>query len=444
MRSKEEALALARRAVEGVPKGEAQALFQSERVERTRYAENRVVGHSADERHTLHLRVALDGGESAGSTTLLDDASLRGLAAHVSSLARAAPSGPPTPLLGPQTYEATRPFVATTALWGPRERSAAVEAIGQAAEMHGLLASGSYSVGVRQTTVVNSKGLEAHEAGTLAGLTALARGDTSSGYGDGYSRDASQLEPYGVAEQAVSKAILGLDPVPIEPGEYDVVLEQNAVAQLLACLARQGCGAVAVREGSSFMSGRLGERVTSELLTLIEDPTSPDALHTAVDAEGAPRRRVPLLENGVACRPVHDLRTAAQEGRESTGHAVYPRWTNHLHGPQPCSLFMGHGDLDLEELIGATRRGVLVSRFGALSVWDARSTLVGGVACDGVFLIEGGVLTRSLRPASFVVGILQALSGLELLGRERKLIVLPGPLAVVAPSLKLRGFRFWG
>lgn len=439
MRAREEAQELVRRAVRLCAGDAAQAALDEQRTELTRYAENRIAEGTRVEGETLCLRVQLDGREAGGCTTDLSEESVRALAEALAERARSASLADSLSVLpGPQQYPDLHPFNPSTALWTPQQRAESVRLVVEQAGVNGLEAAGAYYTQVRQLAVANSAGLEAAYASTLAGLTATAEGPGGgSGYGDGYARDVMQLNPLEIAEQAVSKALLGPRPVPVRPGEYEVVLEQNAVADLLLSL-RGAFSARAAQEGDSFMSAAPGAEVTGPLVTITEDPLSPDGLHSPFDSEGVPRQRVELITSGVATGTVYDLRTAAREGRCSTGHAADPRSAASGAGPEACSLFMRHGDEDMETLIGAVERGLLVARLGDLEVAGPTGSVLSGVTRWGTFLIEGGVIARPVRDVRFKQDILEALRGVELASRERKLVVREG-VHVVAPALKLRG-----
>src|SRR5262249_14933870 len=133
------------------------------------------------------------------------------------------------------------------------------------------------------------------------------------------------------------------------------------VAEALLYLARHAFNGRSFEEGTSFLSGRLGEQVTGSNVTIWDDGTDPRGLAVAADHEGVPRRRVSLLEEGVARGVVYDSYTAHRAGKRSTGHAGDPEYS--YHGPTPQNLFMAGGNASLDEMIRATKRGLLLTRF---------------------------------------------------------------------------------
>ena len=104
------------------------------------------------------------------------------------------------------------------------------------------------------------------------------------------------------------------------------------------------------------------------------------------DFEGVPKRRVDLVEGGVFRDAVYDLRTAKQAGVDgSTGHGLP---SPNPEGPFPLNLFMGTGDATVEEMVAATERGVLVTRFHYSNIVNPMESSITGMTRDGTFLIE--------------------------------------------------------
>src|SRR5439155_502818 len=103
-----------------------------------------------------------------------------------------------------------------------------------------------------------------------------------------------------VADRAIAKCGLDRDRRQLPPGDYEAVFEELAVAEILRIVSLTGLGGQSVREGRSFMSGRIGEQVTGDRLTLSDDALDPRTLAIPFDDEGEPKQRVVLIERGVA------------------------------------------------------------------------------------------------------------------------------------------------
>jgi PmbA protein len=187
------------------------------------------------------------------------------------------------------------------------------------------------------------------------------------------------------------------------------------------------------------MTGRVGERVMSAAVTIVDDATSRDSAGLTFDWEGVPKSRVPLIERGVVRGPVTDSYWAAMTGRPNTGHALP---APNPWGPIPTDLEMSAGTATVEDLVGAVARGVYVTRFHYVNVEDPTRVTLTGMTRDGAFLIEGGRITRALRDLRFTQSVVEALSHVEGVTAERRLV---GEDAfVLAPYVRLAGFAFTG
>ena len=191
------------------------------------------------------------------------------------------------------------------------------------------------------------------------------------------------------------------------------------------------------------MSDRIGERVTGERITIWDDGLDPRTVPFPFDFEGCPKRRVSLIESGIARGVVYDSFTAGREpDATSTGHGLP---APNAFGPLPTNLFLEPGEATKEEMLAATERGIWVTRFHYTNVVHPVKTVLTGMTRDGTFLIEGGCITRPLKNLRFTQSILDAFASADMLGRTLKLRpVGAGPFAVCAPAARIREFTFTG
>lgn len=409
----------------------------------TRFANNEIHQNVTSRQQTLTLQAIVGRRRGIASTTRLDSSGLRQLADQALALARLSPEDEDLP---PPAATAEAPslpaFIAATADCTPEARAEAVGSVTQAAGARGLNAAGALTTSAAALAVADSGGQFAYHPDTFANFTCTARAPDSSGWVDRHRRDWRELDVAALGQMAIEKAERSRDPGEITPGRYTVVLEPAAVTELVAFLAWLGLGAQSEQEGRSFLSGRIGQAITGTGITLVDDAFDPRGLGRPFDYEGTPRRRMALIENGIARAVVHDLRTAHKAGVESTGHACPPPA---VEGPIPWDLVLAGGTQSLEELIASTERGILVTRFWYNRVVDARRTIVTGMTRDGTFLIEHGRLTRGLRNLRFNESVLEVLARAEAIGRDAE----PTRFAfvgncVVAPALRVRDFQFTG
>ena len=441
--SREEAEHLLREAIAQSPAEHTEAVVAARRESLTRFANNEIHQNVTALNHTLTLRVRVGRRSGTASTNRFDSSGLRQVADRALAIARLSPEDPDLPdLAPPATYAPLEAFVAATAASTPEARADAVGPVMREAAARNLNAAGALSAVAGAVAFANSRGVFAFQPETYAQFTCTVRSEDSSGWVDRHRRDVTALEAASLGGVAIEKAERSRHPGAIEPGRYTVVLEPNAVAELVMFLGNLGFGAQADQEGRSFMAGRMGERITGEQATIVDDPYDPRAFGRPFDDEGTPRRRVSLIERGVARGIVHDRRTAKKAGLESTGHASPPPATE---GPLPYSLVVTAGDTPLEQLIASTERGILVTRFWYNRVVDAKKTLITGMTRDGTFVIENGRLTRGLRNLRFNESVLGVLERADGWSRESEPTVFDYTgNCVVAPALRVRDFRFTG
>jgi predicted Zn-dependent protease len=409
----------------------------------TRFANNGIHQNVAAADHRLTVR-AIEGRRSGmAGTNRLDSISLREVVDQALAMARLSPEdrGLP-PLAGPADVVPLDGWSRRTAELSPEARARGVGEALAAVTPGGLGSAGAFTTLARAVAVANSAGRFAHQPETYTHFSITAMGKDSSGWAERHRRDAAALEPGRLGAIAAEKAGRSADPATLEPGRHTVVLEPNAVAELVAFLAWHGLGAQSVQEGRSFMCGRMGQPVTGERITLRDDAYHPLTLGRPFDYEGTPCRAVTLIENGVARAVVHDRRTALKDSVESTGHAIPPPGAE---GPLPFNLVLSPGSATLEEMIATTERGVLVTRFWYNRLVDERRTIVTGMTRDGTFLIEDGRVSRGVRNLRYNESVLDVLARAEVIGRDPEPTVFDWVgNCVVAPALKVREFSFSG
>ena len=410
----------------------------------TRFAANAIHQNVAETDVNIRVRSVVGQRIGLASTNDLSEAALAEVVRNAETAAGLQRENPEfRSLPEPRLFLPVDAYAESTAACSPEQRAEGVGSIVRRAKGSGLTASGSFSTSAEELLVANSLGTRAYHAGTTAHVMSVVMGDTGSGYAADIAQNVVDIDPDEVGRIAVDKALRSANPEPIEPGAYTVILEESAVANMLFFLGYMGLGALSVQEGRSFMAGRFGEKVTGDRITIWDDGLDPRGLPLPFDFEGVPRRRVSLIEKGVARDVVYDSFTAGREaGKTSTGHALPPPST---FGPVPLHLFMDGGSSTVEEMIASTDRGIWVTRFHYTNPVHPVKTILTGMTRDGTFLIEDGRVSRPLRNLRFTQSILEAFANVEALGREAKMVRSGfGGFVSFAPPAKIRGFRFTG
>ncbi len=450
MYGQDRALELLHKVLALVPADGAEVTLLVEDQALTRFANSVIHQHVVRRNARLAVRAVVDGGVGLAVTNRLDEEGQRQVAGQAAAIARLQtpdPDFPGLPLGG-----AIRPaptFFEATAAVTPAQRAEAVRTIVDAAARLGFTATGAYSTEAGELAIANTAGIAAYAPLTLASLRAVVDANPPqgpgflTGYADAISRDVGQIDPQAVAERAVAKCALNRDPQPFPPGRYVAVLEEVAVADLLHFLASLGLSAQAVQEGRSFAVGKMGQRVCGPNLTLWDDAADPRGLALPFDGEGVPAQRLSLIEGGILCGLAYDSRTAAKEGRASTGHAPSPIAEFPSSWPVPTHLFVAPGSTPRQELIAGVEKGVLVTRFHYTHCPDPQRVVVTGTTRDGTFLIKEGRIVGALRNLRFTQSVLEAFSNIEALSSTAELHRdWWGSAAHHVPAMRLRGFQF--
>lgn len=423
---------------------EAQVTLAGQQAFLTRFANNQIHQNVGEQDLRATVRVAFGRKVGTATTNDLSDEAIAQAVADAEALARLQPENESFPgFARPQAIEAVpEATVQRTLGFGPADRARVVGHVCREAHAAGFTASGSFATGLKQLAIASSHGAWAYHQATVAGFNTVVMAADASGWAADVSLDAGLIDGEALAAEAIGKCARSRGPGDVDPGEYTVILEEYAVAELIGQLAR-GFGAEDVQEGRSFLAGRRGERLIHPDLSIWDDGRDLAGLPAPFDHEGMPKRKVVLLDRGVAGDPVYDLRTAAKDGVASTGHhfgggAFWNAGTAASH------LFMSPGKHTKDEMLAATERGIWVTRFHYVNTLDPRRTTLTGMTRDGTFLVEGGQIVRPLHNMRFTHAALDALRAVDMIGNTTKLGQgwLGGGLRV--PALRLHGFRFTG
>jgi predicted Zn-dependent protease len=419
------ALELAERALAAAPPGDALAHVTYERSLTMRFALSRPTQSTAIDDVTVLVAVARDGRVGSATTNLTTDDSLascgRAAAAAAEASARTAGTGsyPGFPAGG--EVRAHGGFDSATAELDPAAGGTALEQAFAACAERGVEAHGTWAAGDVSTAVASRAGAYGSDRLTdvFMKVTAFAPSGRS-GFAEGTAAALSGIDPRALAERAAAKAAVAGDPVRVPPGEYRVVLEADAVGELLSWLGALAHNGLAYAEDRSALCGRLGQRVAAARINLSDSPRFARTLPRAFDAEGVPKVPLPLIQDGVAHRVVHDTRSAALCGAESTGHATVPGGDS--FGPIPTNLVLiGGGARDENQLALPIERGIYVTRLWYTNPVREKETLITGVTRDGTFLIEDGRVTRPIEDMRLTDSVLAVLDRCEDLGAQTRL-----------------------
>lgn len=439
MIGEDELLARAQSALKSAPGDGALLLLHASSGALTRFTANHIHQNVATENVGVTAKVIVGDRVGVAGTNALDPGALKRVLEQAAEVAQSLEKPSEQAVLAePRALPAEPPRShADRARSEPDARAQAVKAIAGRAASSEAEAAGAVSEGVSVLAVVNTAGVALATTLSEAELNLVVTKGSGTGFAYACARYPDQLPLEETAERALNKCLMNQEPIELPAGEYITILEPDAVAELVSFMGYLGFGAKTVQEGRSFVSGKLGQAITGEHLTLWDDGWDPAGLPLPFDFEGVPKQKVMLIERGVARAIVYDTVTARKDGVQSTGHALGPGSTA---GPMPINLFVAPGDSSLEQMIADTDRGILVTRFHYTNVAERMRAVLTGMTRDGTFLIEGGQITKPVKNFRFTESALEAFARVESVSRDRRLV--EGP--VLAPAMKVRDFRFSG
>ncbi len=369
--------------------------------------------------------------------------SLQALARRAHEVAKLQPENPEFKgLPEPQPVKPVVAFDPWVAECTPERRAVGAGVICRKAAAAGCTAAGSVTTAAFTLGVANSKGVFAEHRSTLMDASTVIMGKNSSGWAQSSGWRLEAVNPASLASEALLKVRMGVDPIDFDPGEYVVILDPYATADLLEMLAYDGMSAQSVQEGRSWLNGRIGQRIMADSVTIIDDGYHTAGTPLPFDFEGVPKQVVPIIESGIAKGPVYDKYTADREpGKQSTGHAT-PSSPQGRFGPMPMNLFLRPGTTSLDAMIKSTKLGLYITRFWYTRMVHPREAVITGMTRDGTFVVRDGEIAQPIKSLRFTQSYVEALKYAEAIGETPRLLRSGMGGATSVPPVKLAKFRF--
>lgn len=407
------------------PKAEASVAMWGMHRAHTRFARNEITTSAETDELSVALSVQLGLRSASATSNQTDPASLRGLVERTIAIARLSPELPETmPVLGPTKVAKSALRDEAMAKLDARGRAQGItEALAPSREKD-LLTAGFLQVYDGLTALATSAGLSLAQPFTDAdfSVTARTRDATGSGWAVGSSRQRAGLDFAAVGRLAAQKAVASAKPKSLEPGRYSVVLEPAAVGELFeyftGSLDRR-----AVDEGRSPFTGKLGQKLVSELVTLTSDPKTTPML--PFDGEGTALAPRTWVKNGVLESLAVSRFWAKQKTLEPTGSY--------------SGFELAPGQATRAQLLTGIKRGILVTRFWYSNVVDPRTLAITALTRDGTFLIEDGVVTTPIKNFRINQSVIDALAKVDAVSSDRE---SPGSSAWKIPAMRTHEFLF--
>ena len=318
----------------------------------------------------------------------------------------------------------------------------------------------SLSGGVDTVLIARSDGVLAADVRPLVRLNVQViveqNGRRESGYSGGGGRYSYEElfagdRPEGFAREALRQALVNLEAIPAPAGVMPVVLGPGWPGVLLHEAVGHGLEGDFNRKGTSVYAGRIGERVASPGVTIVDDGTLDGRRGSLnIDDEGTPTQCTTLIEDGILVGYMQDSLNARLMGvaptgngrRESFAHMTMPRMTN---------TYMRAGNHDPQEMIRSVKKGLYAVNFGGGQVDITSGKYV--FSATEAYLIEDGRITAPVKGATLIGNGPETMQKVRMIGNDLALDEGVGvcgkdgqsvPVGVGQPSLLIEGITVGG
>jgi TldD protein len=277
---------------------------------------------------------------------------------------------------------------------------------------------------LREILIATSTGKLVHDRQPMVRFSVRVivedKGKRQSGSSGGGGRTTlayfDERSPEWHAKEAVRQALAMLDAQPAPAGEMEVVLAPGDSGILLHEAVGHGLEADFNRKGTSNYSGKVGQRVASDLCTVVDDATllrSRGSIN--VDDEGNTPQRALLIENGILAGYMHDQHSAAHYKLTPTGNGRRESFQAHPL-PRMTNTLLLAGPHDPEEIIRSVKKGVYARKFGGGQVDIGNGDFV--FSLTESYLIEDGKLTAPLKGVNLIGNGPDVMCKISMLGND--------------------------
>ncbi len=298
----------------------------------------------------------------------------------------------------------------------------------------------SFSEGEAEVFLSNSNGLLKNfkESGCGFGVSIVAeKGDQKSTGGESCSRRffADLKPPEEIAEKAAKDAYEMLDPQMVKTQKASVIFDPDVARAILGGILAAINGE-RVLQGASFLRDKMNQKITSELVTLIDDGTRPKGMGSKpFDGEGVPTQKRIIVDKGVLKGFMYNTIVAKRAGVKSTGNASRGGFTS-LPGIGAHNFFMAAGKNSPDEIVKATKVGLLLKGVTGYGINSVNGNFSGGASG---FWVENGKITFPVKGLTVAGNAFEMLNGIDMVGNDLDL-----NRSFTAPTFRIKSIQIGG
>ena len=287
----------------------------------------------------------------------------------------------------------------------------------------------SSTVMLRNTYGLNLSFSDRLWVASVGALAPKADGTMANSYYGECGRDFAKLDPKAIGAEAARRTTQSLDATSVEAGEYRVIMDREAMADLLATF----CGVFSAenaQQGTSLLGGKEGQVIASPAVTIMDDPLLPGGYGSCpFDAEGSASRTKAVIDQGVLQTLLHSRKTARKQGVSTTGNAARVGYASPVT-VAPTNLFFKPGNQDLAFLMAQMGDGLVITDVSGL---HAGANPVSGdfsLLSKG-YTVEGGKRGHAVEQITVAGNFYQMLKAVRAVGND---LYFPGS-SVGSPSV---------
>jgi len=449
MLGKDNAFEIMEKAIAASEADQTQLVLLGKNYSLTRFANSQIHQNAAVVNSTLFIKTIKNKKIGVTSVNHFDESSLKDAVKRATDASTHLKETPGVCRLPDVCkYEKVNTYYPRTAKINAEEKALIIQDMIGKASPENLTLAGGFFTGTLELAVVNSNGLKAYTSETRADINIVTTGIDTTGYASAASRDVDAIDYNLLIEEAVESAKSYGSIIDVEPGEYTVLLDEYAVAEMLLYLSLSSFSSEAVEEGHSFITQFKGQKIFSDNVNIYDDAYASGTFQMPFDYEGVPKKRVDFIKKGVVTGNVtHNTFTGDKHLEESSGHAVLP--ISGHSASIPMHVFMGPGDKKPDEMKESIKKGLLIKRFHYLTLIHPLKTILSGMTRDGVFLVENGVIKSRVHDLRFTQSIIDVLKNIRAMSEKRKQVWfrdfrIDFPLSITVPKLLVDNFNFTG
>ncbi len=301
--------------------------------------------------------------------------------------------------------------------------------------------------GWHERAVVNSLGVECENVATLAyaeaETIAKERGEMSYSFEFKTGRNLKAIDPQKIGRTSAEYALKSLHGKKIETAKLPVVLDSIAASSIFLMGIMPGVNAENVQYERSYLCEKLGEKIGSDIFTVVDDGTYPAGVGSfRFDAEGTPAQKTEIITKGILQSYIYDAYTAGKEARESTGNAfrLVPGDMFQNYRGLPTigvrNLVIAPDKGTVNDLISAVKNGIFLR-----TTWDRPNIATGdfsGLIAEG-YKIEDGEAEYAIRQTNIGINMIDFFNRIVAVAADARHFQLPsrGPHCVISPSIMI-------